>query len=57
MHSNNRRQNHIHSERGQTMAEYAVLVSVIALVVLATLPQLASTIESFFTAALDVFGG
>ncbi len=39
------------------MAEYAILVSVIALVVLATLPDLASAIESFFTSAAAVFGG
>lgn len=54
---NHRRRISFHSERGQTMAEYAVLISVIALVVLATLPQLASAIESYFTAAAGVFGG
>ena len=52
-----RRRNPIASEHGQTMAEYSILVAVIALIVLAVLPQLASGIEAFFTAAAGVFGG
>lgn len=44
------------TETGQTMAEYSVLVAVVALTVLAVLPQLAAPIRGFFDAAAQVFG-
>ena len=43
-------------ERAQTMAEYSVLVALIALVVIATLPQIAAPIRAFFTAAAGAIG-
>lgn len=45
------------NESGQTMAEYSVLVAVIALVVIATLPQLATPIKAFFTTAAGAIAG
>ena len=47
----------LRNEEGQTMAEYWILVAVIALVVIATLPQLATPIRGFFTSAAQVLGG
>jgi Flp pilus assembly pilin Flp len=44
-------------ESGQTMAEYSVVVAVIAVVVALVLPQLASAIGAFFTAAIRALGG
>lgn len=44
-------------ESGQTMAEYSVVVAVVAIVVALVLPQLATAIGAFFTAAVQVLGG
>jgi len=38
------------------MAEYSVLIAVVALAVLAVLPQVAAPIRGFFTAAAQVLG-
>ena len=43
-------------DRAQTMAEYSVLIAVVALAVLAVLPQVAAPIRGFFTAAAQVLG-
>ncbi len=45
------------SEDGQTMAEYSVVIAVVALVVLLTLPQLGSGILALYNAAAAAFGG
>jgi Flp pilus assembly pilin Flp len=39
------------------MAEYSVIVAVIALVVMLVLPQIGSGIAQFFTAATQAIGG
>jgi Flp pilus assembly pilin Flp len=39
------------SQQGQTMAEYSILVAVIALVVMLVLPPIASQLNAWFTAA------
>jgi Flp pilus assembly pilin Flp len=44
-------------ESAQTMAEYSVLVAVIALVVVLVLPQVAAPIRGFFDAAAQAIGG
>jgi Flp pilus assembly pilin Flp len=44
------------SEDGQTMAEYSVVIAVIALVVVFTLPQLGSGILALYSAAAAAFG-
>ncbi|HEY6963563.1 MAG TPA: Flp family type IVb pilin [Gaiellaceae bacterium] len=41
----------LRSQRGQTMAEYSVLVAVIALVVMLVLPQMGTQLSAWFTAA------
>lgn len=43
-------------DRAQTLAEYSVLVGVIAIVVLAALPQVAAPILGFFNSAAQAFG-
>lgn len=44
-------------EHAQTMAEYSVLVALIALVVVLVLPQFAAPIRGFFDAATHAIGG
>ena len=39
------------------MAEYSVVVAVVALVVAVVLPQLGSAITGFFTSAVQALGG
>jgi Flp pilus assembly pilin Flp len=45
------------AERGQTMAEYAILVSGIAIVVAVALPLLGSAVLGLFSSAVAAFGG
>ena len=47
----------IEDQRGQTMAEYSVVVAVVALVVALVLPQLGSAITAFFTSEVQALGG
>jgi Flp pilus assembly pilin Flp len=53
---------HLHSpnsraQHGQTVAEYAILLSGIALVVVVSIPLLGSAIKGLFSGALAAFGG
>jgi len=45
------------AERGQTMAEYAILVSGIAIVVAVALPLVGSAVLGLFSSAVAAFGG
>jgi Flp pilus assembly pilin Flp len=45
------------AERGQTMAEYAILVSGIAIVVAVALPLVGSAVAGLFSSAVAAFGG
>lgn len=44
-------------DSGQTMTEYALLVSLIAIVVAVAVPLLTSPLESIFSALAGAFGG
>ena len=50
-HSSRRTYRRLSSQQGQTMAEYSVLVAVIALVVMLALPPIATQLEAWFEAA------
>lgn len=54
---NRRRISTLRHDAGQTLAEYSILVGVIAFVVVAALPQVAAPIRGFFDAAAQVLGG
>jgi Flp pilus assembly pilin Flp len=45
------------AERGQTMAEYAILVSGIAIVVAVALPLVGNAVLGLFSSAAAAFGG
>jgi Flp pilus assembly pilin Flp len=45
------------AQRGQTLAEYAILLSGIALVVAVAIPLLGSIILGLFSSAASAFGG
>jgi Flp pilus assembly pilin Flp len=45
------------TERGQTLAEYAILISGIALVVAISVPLFGSAILGIFTTFTNAFGG
>ena len=45
------------TERGQTLAEYAILISGIAIVVAVTIPLFGSAILGIFTSFTNVFPG
>jgi Flp pilus assembly pilin Flp len=45
------------TERGQTLAEYAILISGIAIVVAVAVPLVGSAILGIFTSFTKVFGG
>ena len=48
---------HLSDEHGQTMAEYSVLVAVIALAVMLVAPQLGTELRSYLSAAVSAIGG
>jgi Flp pilus assembly pilin Flp len=47
----------ITDQRGQTMAEYSVLIGALVLTVALVLPQLGSSIEGLFSGVIGAFGG
>lgn len=47
----------ISDERGQTMAEYSLLVGALALVVILVLPDFATAISDIFSGAVGALGG
>ena len=51
-----RRQVDISSDQGQTLAEYAVVLSIITATIVATIALLAGEIASKFAEAVDVIG-
>ena len=48
---------HIHDEQAQTIAEYAFLISLIAVVVAVILPLLGTSISGLFDPLASAFGG
>jgi Flp pilus assembly pilin Flp len=48
---------HIRDDHGQTMAEYAFLISLIAAVVALSLPLLGTSISGLFNPLVTGFGG
>ena len=48
---------HVHDEQGQTIAEYAFLISLIAVVVAVILPLLGTSISGLFDPLASAFGG
>jgi Flp pilus assembly pilin Flp len=45
------------NERGQTMAEYGLLLALVAIVVALVLPAVAGPLQNVFRAAAAAFGG
>jgi Flp pilus assembly pilin Flp len=52
-----RRSLHLTDDHGQTMAEYSVVIAVIALVVMLIAPQLGIELRAYLSAAVQAIGG
>jgi len=48
---------HLFDELGQTLSEYSILVSAIAIVVAVAIPILGASVKGMFSAAVQALGG